>query len=117
MLSGAIVPRAELSGGDIRRMYSLMARHYDGVTRGKFLADLEEKDGVLIVRGPDGSIEGFSTYLVRSEAGPAGGSRILFSGDTIVDARSWDGSRRCEPWAGSSPGCSPSRATRSTGSC
>jgi hypothetical protein len=89
MRSGTIVPRSELSPGDIRRMYELMSRHYDGLSPEKFLHDLSEKDGCLFVRDEIGAIQGFSTYLVFHKTGAAGLYRVLFSGDTIVDARSW----------------------------
>ena len=72
MLSGAVVPRVDLSAADIRRMHALMLRHYDGVVDRKFQEDLAEKDGVLLVRDPDGTIQGFSTYLVPHAAGPSG---------------------------------------------
>ncbi len=89
MLNGAIVPREELSVADIERMHTLMVGHYDGLERSKFLEDLAEKDGALLVRELDGTIQGFSTYRVHHEVGPRGRHRMLFSGDTIVDARSW----------------------------
>jgi hypothetical protein len=89
MLSGTIVPRTKLSSVDIRRMFELMTRHYDGVSSDKFVRDLSEKDGCLFVRDEIGTIQGFSTYLVEHETGAAGRHRVLFSGDTIVDARSW----------------------------
>jgi len=85
MLTGTIVRRSELSPVDIRRMHALMVGHYDNVVHGKFLADLDEKDGCLLVRDRAGTLQGFSTFYVRQGAG----HRILFSGDTIVDARSW----------------------------
>ena len=88
-LRGAIVARAELSACDLDAMYALMVRHYDGVERGKFLADLAEKDGALLLRGDDGSIRGFSSYRLLAGTAPTGGYRALFSGDTIVDARAW----------------------------
>jgi hypothetical protein len=91
MLAGSIVDRTRLSARDVDAMHALMARHYDGIERRKFLADLAEKDGALVLRDPSEAIQGFSTYVVHAVAGggEAGPSRLLFSGDTIVDARWW----------------------------
>lgn len=89
MLRGAIVPRPSLTGDDLRAMHALMVRHYDGVAWAKFMSDLAEKDGALVLRDGSGSIHGFSTYFVRDGSGPTGAYRVLFSGDTIVDAGSW----------------------------
>jgi hypothetical protein len=88
-LRGSIVARSELAARDIVTMHALMTRHYDGLDARKFRGDLDEKDGAILIRDAGGEIHGFSTYRVLRGEGPAGRYRVLFSGDTIVDARSW----------------------------
>ncbi len=66
-------------------MRALLDRHFERVEPAAFHADLDEKEHVALVAGPDGTLAGFST-LVRMTA-TVGGQCVAatFSGDTIVD--------------------------------
>lgn len=66
-------------------MLALFRRHFERVDAAAFRADLDEKDAVVLVAGPDGRLAGFST-LVRTLVGVRGQTvAVTFSGDTIVD--------------------------------
>ena len=75
-------------------MYALFETYFDGTDRSRFDADLDEKDGVILLR--DGaSIRGFSTFLwLREEKFIA-----FFSGDTIVDRDYWGETVLSRMWA------------------
>lgn len=77
-----------LSAEQRSRMFELHSRYFAGVTPTSFEADLAEKDWVLMLMA-DGAIVGFSSLMSwRQTASEAGGEvLVLFSGDTIVDAR------------------------------
>jgi len=88
-LQSRIVPVAEISEADARAMYEVFARHYDCVSRNKFLRDLAEKDCVLMLLDANAAICGFSTQrLLRVSVGGIP-LRAVFSGDTIVDSAHW----------------------------
>lgn len=81
--AGAIEPVACLTPGDREQLWRLMEAHYDGVERGQFLDDLDEKQWVITLRVPDGDLVGFSTQTLLPVPGhPA--CLALYSGDTVV---------------------------------
>ncbi|MFP4584844.1 MAG: hypothetical protein ACLFN9_15875 [Desulfococcaceae bacterium] len=77
-----IIRRERLGEGDGERMFRLHAAYFDNVRAKNFRRDLAEKDWVILLREAD-RILGFST--IRFFDHDASGSRVLFSGDTIVD--------------------------------
>ncbi len=88
-LTGSVAQRSGLTACDRHRMYELLASYFDGTTRDRFEADLEEKEAVVLLRDIHGRIEGFSTYM-RIEL-PVDGRDVVafFSGDTIVARQYW----------------------------
>lgn len=85
-----IVAVADLTSEIRERMFELMVRHYDNVSRRAFNADLNEKQWVIQVWHPDQPVLcGFSTQmLVEANVGERR-VRSLFSGDTIIDQQHW----------------------------
>ena len=84
-MNGDLVARRALTRRERAEMCALMMRHYDGVTRAVFEADLADKDWVIRVTDESGALRGFTTMaLVETELD---GEPIaaLYSGDTIVD--------------------------------
>ena len=76
---------ADLRGSERAEMLALFGRHFERVDPAAFHADLDEKEHVALVAGPDGRLAGFST-LVRITATVRGQAvAATFSGDTIVD--------------------------------
>ena len=80
-----IVARPLLPAQTAEEMLALHQRHFDGVERTRFLADLAEKDWVILLLTADGRLAGFSTQKLLPPIEELGGARFLFSGDTIVD--------------------------------
>lgn len=85
-LAGSLVPVAEVSASQRSAMFALMERYYAHVAEATFLADLREKDWVIMLRDPaTDALCGFSTQMLLDVAVADAPRRILFSGDTIID--------------------------------
>lgn len=69
-------------------MLALHVRYFDNVSRGRFFADLAEKDWVIQLLDGD-RLAGFSTQRVIHLPVDGRTRRFLFSGDTIVDHAYW----------------------------
>lgn len=70
-------------------MFSLMTWHYKNVNYEKFLSDLAEKDGVLVLYDETEAIQGFTTFMLIELPFRNTPVYALYSGDTIVDRRFW----------------------------
>ena len=81
-------PRDTLSAADCAEMYSLLALHFEGVTREQFERDLTEKNWVVEIRHAQ-RLVGFSTLLVAEAWFEGRALTVIYSGDTIMspDAR------------------------------
>ncbi len=88
-LKGDIQAISSLSETDRGRMFSLMTSHYENVKHEKFLKDLAEKDGVLVLYDDRNTIQGFTTFMMLETVFHGEKLYVLFSGDTIVDQRFW----------------------------
>ena len=78
-----IVRVEDLRDSERDAMHELLQMHFQGVTRDRFEADLEEKESVVLLYG-NGTLGGFST-LMRLRAEVGGQTVVAFySGDTIV---------------------------------
>ena len=98
-LSATIVAVRDLDGRRRDAMFEIFARHYDEVSRDRFDADLAEKDGVVVLTGPDGTLSGFSTQkTLRARVGGRA-VRALFSGDTVIDRSQWGEQELCRGWS------------------
>ena len=109
-------------------MRQLMQAHYEGVSEEQFLADLQAKQWVILLYDKR-RLCGFSTQVVFDFRHENRLTRILFSGDTIIDKSHWGSLALPVAWgrlmlslqttarARSFTGCSPARATRPTVSC
>jgi len=75
-----------LSPGEMDAMHDLMTACYDAVPRERFDKDLSNKDEVLLLHDGSGNLCGFTT-LAWNPAGRIEEGDVLFSGDTIIDAR------------------------------
>ena len=85
------IMRQELLTAELRAaMLALHRRYFAGVRRARFLADLAEKDWVILLRTESGVLAGFSTQqLLRLEC-DGRPQHVLFSGDTVVDRAHWN---------------------------
>jgi hypothetical protein len=98
-LDAQIISVAELSPVQRDRMFALMARHFDGMSRERFERDLAEKNWAIVLNDPaTRQLAGFSTQMLF-DADVAGRSvRALFSGDTIVDRAYWGDNTLAHIW-------------------
>lgn len=92
-----LVPVTELCD-EKTEMFALFSRHFDGVTREQFEADLNQKKWVLLLK-ENKIIKGFSTlqfYEAKLDSEPV---RIVYSGDTITDPSMWSSSALAQAWS------------------
>jgi hypothetical protein len=92
-----LFPRESLSAAQRDEMFSLLARHFDGVIRDQFERDLQEKNWVLEIRR-DGRLLGFSTLLVREAEHEGRALTAVYSGDTIVALEAWRSPALARAW-------------------
>ena len=78
-----------LAGDDRQRLFDLYSRYYQGMSQATFLADLADKDTVLLLSDERDELQGFSTLAVWSQLHEGRDIRVLFSGDTIIAHRYW----------------------------
>jgi len=88
-IRGEIVRVARLEPATVTSMFGLLGNYFEELDRRRFESDLAEKDDVILIRaGPE--LIGFSTVKAYEEQIDGQPVQVLFSGDTIVDARYWD---------------------------
>ncbi len=92
-LNGSVVPVKNLTGQDLARMFDLMNENYEGMKKDNFDNDIAEKRDVIMLRESEGNqIQGFSTITVLEEKVRGEPTKVLFSGDTIIDKQYWGSS-------------------------
>ena len=79
-----------LDSNTITQMWSVFSRYYADISREKFLADLNEKQFVLILfDSGDRSVQGFSTIQVLRREFAGKPYMAVYSGDTIINEAYW----------------------------
>ena len=84
-MKGSIHRRDALTDEQIAGMLRVHRTLYDRVDPDRFVADLAEKDEVVLLTDADGTIRGYTTLVVYRD--PVGW--VLFSGDTGVERCAW----------------------------
>ncbi len=92
-----ILARTSLEASQRDEMFTLISRHFHGVTRPQFDADLAEKNWVIEVR-KDTRLIGFSTLLVTSIEFDGSPVTVIYSGDTIVSPEGWGSPTLARNW-------------------
>jgi len=87
-LEATTIPANTLTADQIATMLRLMQSHYEGVSESQFLADLQEKNWVILLREEE-TIRGFSTQKLFEHSLDGEQVNVLFSGDTIIDKNCW----------------------------
>jgi hypothetical protein len=89
-LEARILPPRRIVYSDRERMFEIMQKYYDSVTREHFDRDLAAKHAVIVLRDlAHGKIQGFST-LMKVEIGEGRSAAVgFFSGDTVVEKEFW----------------------------
>jgi hypothetical protein len=89
-LSARRVARRALDAATRDALWALFERHYASAERGRFDADLDEKDEVfLLTDSGDGSVRGFSTVRLYREEIEGRPVVVVFSGDTVLERAYW----------------------------
>jgi hypothetical protein len=78
----------ELPRECIPRMQELMEAHYEGVSSPRFLADLFDKQWVILLYH-ENRLCGFSTQTLFDHLLQGRTFKILFSGDTVIEKNLW----------------------------
>lgn len=88
-LEYTLVRKDELTASNVARMFEMMTANYTHVTEHMFLSDLNNKQFIGLIYDEEGSIQGFTTFVINP--GNCAGSEyhIIFSGDTIIDPLHW----------------------------
>lgn len=89
--------RTALSGEDRDELFTLLARHFDGVSEALFARDLDEKDWVLRIRR-DGCLMGFTTLHVYTACHAGRLVNVIYSGDTIMTPEAWGSPLLARGW-------------------
>lgn len=87
-LTASIVSVTDLRTEDKARMFTLMRKYYDTVTKETFQADLARKDAVILLRDR-GALQGFSTLVSLQATVDAKTVYGVFSGDTVIEKLYW----------------------------
>jgi hypothetical protein len=85
---------------DRNAMYGLLQRHFDGVQRSVFDADLAQKNWAILLEDETGLLKGFSTLLFYQTEFRGEACSVVYSGDTIVDPSAWSSSILSRAWIG-----------------
>lgn len=85
-IESSIIQVKDLSAAAYLSMLRLMQDYYENVTPDQFAADLKKKDSVVVLRYGE-EVCGFSTQVLHEHKFREGEIRILYSGDTIIDAK------------------------------
>lgn len=97
-ITGELVPRKALAADQADGMFLLLSRHFAGVSREAFDADLAEKNEVLLLRNRADELVGFSTMLAYTTRVTGQPVSVVYSGDTIVDPSAWSSPALPREW-------------------
>lgn len=81
-------------------MYELFCTQFDNVSFADFVADLEQKNWVLLLHRDDGVLTGFSSMHLYDVTVAGRELTVVYSGDTVVDSETWSDSALSYYWMG-----------------
>lgn len=87
-MNGRLIQQTDLLPSQRDAMFTLLATHFDGVTREQFDCDLAEKNWAVLIE-KDQTLVGFSTLLVQPVTIAEEQLTMVCSGDTIVTPSAW----------------------------
>lgn len=112
-LTSETIPITALNAEMSRALFAIFEQHYRRVSFPRFLADLREKDAVILLRdAATQAPRGFSTQQVLRLTHRGEPLRVLFSGDTIIDRAHWGEQELVRAWcrfAGQTRAAEPTR--------
>jgi hypothetical protein len=80
-----VYPVSRLGPAERDEMYRLLHRHFEGVDRNTFEADLSEKNRAVLLRDGTGRLTGFTTLRFYEGHDGRRPCSVIYSGDTIVE--------------------------------
>lgn len=84
-----IIEAHRLQTAEIKRMFELMGEYYEGASFTIFAKDLSEKQKVILLLSPAGTIEGFSTIAQENLIVDGRKFISIYSGDTVLSRKYW----------------------------
>ena len=99
-MKGDIVKRREVDEQTQLAMYELFLRQFENVPLQQFVADLEQKNWVLLLRNDEDALCGFTSMHIYDVTVDARDFTVVYSGDTVVDRDSWGDSALSYYWMG-----------------
>jgi len=91
-VKGDLLRRSDLSDSTKAQMYRLFCSQFDNVPLEQFIADLDQKNWVLLLRGDVGELVAFSSMQIYEATLNMRKITLLYSGDTAVDSATWSDS-------------------------
>jgi hypothetical protein len=91
-VKGDLLRRGGLSDSTKAQMYRLFCSQFENVPLEQFIADLDQKNWVLLLRDDEGELAAFSSMHVYETTLNARKITLLYSGDTAVDSATWNDS-------------------------
>ena len=88
-MKARVISRDQLTANDRERMFSLLTKHFLGVEREVFNADLGEKNWIILIENHKGYLVGFSTIHLYQTVYKDESISVVYSGDTIMDRSAW----------------------------
>lgn len=89
-LDARVVAVSDLSDAEVATMWQLYERYYADVTYARFLADLNDKQSVILLFDSGNAVvKGFSTVKIVKGLSEKRPFVSVYSGDTIIDKRYW----------------------------
>lgn len=77
-LQAAVYPQDRLTDSVVEAMFGLYARYYDATSPELFVADLRDKDWVLLMHDCERGLQGFSTLALMETELEGSRVRALF---------------------------------------
>jgi hypothetical protein len=91
-VKGKFLKRSAVSDATKTQMYDLFCSQFENVSMQQFVADLDEKNWVLLLHDKSGDLIGFSSMHVYQRSIDDKAVTLVYSGDTTVDSNTWSDS-------------------------
>jgi hypothetical protein len=97
-MKGWLVHTKSLAMRDRKAMFTLLQKHFEGITWSGFQSDLERKNWVLLLKDETSILQGFSTLVFRQTLFAGEQISVVYSGDTIVEPDAWSSTMLPRSW-------------------
>ena len=93
-----LVPLENIDSEQRKRMLQLMCENYNEVVESNFYEDLENKQWVGLIKDGNGTIQGFTTFVINPKGVGGKTYHIIFSGDTVIAPEYWGSQVMMQGW-------------------